>query len=45
VAERTRGIEDPERRRFVSAYHTTLAATLASFALREGLERTAARAS
>jgi hypothetical protein len=45
VAERTRGIEDPDRRRFVGAYHTTLASTLASFALRHGLERTALRAS
>jgi hypothetical protein len=39
VAERTRGIEDPEHRRFVSAYHTTLAATLASYALTVGLFR------
>ena len=39
VAERTRGIEDPERRRFVSAYHTTLAATLASFGAGPGLAR------
>jgi hypothetical protein len=39
IAERTRGIEDPDRRRFVSRYHTTLAAMLASFALDAGLAR------
>ena len=39
VAERTQGIEDAERRRFVAAYHTTLAATLASFAATAGLFR------
>jgi hypothetical protein len=39
IAERTRGIEDPGRRRFVSCYHTTLAATLASYALGPGLAR------
>jgi len=44
IAERTRGIEDAERRRFISAYHTTLAATLASFALTVGLGRTGAAA-
>ena len=44
IAERTRGISDPERRRFVSAYHTTLAATLASFALTVGLARSGATA-
>lgn len=45
VAERTRGIEDAGRRRFVSCYHTTLAATLASFALDVGLARRPERAS
>lgn len=40
VAERTRGIEDPARRAFISAYHTTLAAMLASFAMTVGLART-----
>lgn len=44
VAERTRAIEDPERRRFVSAYHTTLAATLASFGAGPGLWRRTADA-
>ena len=39
VAERTRGIEDPARRAFIAAYHTTLAATLASFAAGVGLAR------
>lgn len=41
VAERTRGIDDPQRRRFVCAYHTTLAAMLASFAATVGLARAA----
>lgn len=41
VRERTRGLDDPDRRRFVSAYHTTLASTLASFGLRVGLARAA----
>ena len=39
VAERTRGVEDAQRRRFIAAYHTTLAALLASFALTAGLAR------
>ena len=39
AAEGTPGIEDPERRRFVGAYHTTLVATLASFAAGVGLAR------
>jgi hypothetical protein len=41
VQERTRGLEDTERRRFVAAYHTTLAGTLASFGLGVGLARAA----
>jgi hypothetical protein len=41
IGERTRGIEDAGRRRFVAAYHTTLAATLASFACAVGLARVA----
>jgi hypothetical protein len=39
IAERTRAIDDAERRRFLSAYHTTLAATLASFGAGPGLAR------
>jgi hypothetical protein len=41
VRERVRGIEDPDRRAFVAAYHTTLASTLASFAGAAGLARAA----
>jgi hypothetical protein len=39
AAERTRGVLDPERVRFIGAYHTTLASTLASFAVTVGLRR------